>query len=180
MSKQESKIQLPITADMNIQRVIEQYPAVSDVLIDYGLHCVGCAISQYESIERGARAHGMDDQTFESMMKEINLVVSGHPDYFLNEQGITLSPRAVEMVKVLMKQEQGRVKGLQVKAQPAEQGLKYFLDLASGPQQEEQIIEQDGVMIFVDEYSLRLMKPSIVDFLKTPAMEGFKIIKLTD
>ncbi len=28
--------------------------------MEHGMHCLGCAIAAFESIELGARAHGMD------------------------------------------------------------------------------------------------------------------------
>jgi len=174
----KAEIKPPITAEMNIQQVIEKYPRISEVLVDYGLHCVGCAISQYESIEQGARAHGIDDESMRNLMDEINLVISKKADYPLNQKGVTLSPRAIEMIKSLIKENKERAQGLQIKASKGEDGLQYFLDLTSGPEQEEQTIEQDGVRICIDELSLRLVKPSVIDFLKTPMGEGFKVIKL--
>ena len=32
----------------------------STVFFKFGLHCIGCHISAYESVEDGAKAHGVD------------------------------------------------------------------------------------------------------------------------
>ncbi|MBU2589764.1 MAG: DUF1858 domain-containing protein, partial [Nanoarchaeota archaeon] len=36
-----------------------------------GMHCVGCAIASFESIQQGAEAHGMD---LGKLMKDLNEV----------------------------------------------------------------------------------------------------------
>ncbi|PJA86726.1 MAG: disulfide oxidoreductase, partial [Candidatus Moranbacteria bacterium CG_4_9_14_3_um_filter_42_9] len=43
----------------NLAEVIFKYPKVAEVLLDYGLHCVGCAANSFDTIEMGAKLHGM-------------------------------------------------------------------------------------------------------------------------
>ena len=42
------------------------------IFLKHGLHCVGCAMSRDESIEDGARAHGLSDKEITEMVSEIN------------------------------------------------------------------------------------------------------------
>ena len=51
---------MKITKDMSIQEVVEKYPQVIQVFMMHGLGCVGCAIANFENIEQGASAHGID------------------------------------------------------------------------------------------------------------------------
>ncbi len=63
-----------ITKDMTFGEVIQKYPKTAEVMLKYGLHCIGCAVSNYESIEQGATAHGLDEEDLEKMLKELNKV----------------------------------------------------------------------------------------------------------
>ena len=49
-----------ITAKMKIGEVVNKYPETMEVFFKHELHCVGCAVAQFESIEQGAKAHGID------------------------------------------------------------------------------------------------------------------------
>jgi len=51
---------LKITKDMSIQEVVEKFPQTIQVFMMDGLGCVGCAIANFENIEQGAAAHGID------------------------------------------------------------------------------------------------------------------------
>jgi len=56
MEKQNKKI----TKDMNFIEVLETKPEAGEILFRNGMHCVGCAMSMYETLEQGAMAHGLD------------------------------------------------------------------------------------------------------------------------
>ncbi len=68
MSEQQEKI----SKDMTFGELLKQFPKAGPVLMGYGLHCIGCHIGVSETIEEGARAHGLDDDKIDSMMKELN------------------------------------------------------------------------------------------------------------
>lgn len=62
-----------ITKEMNIQEVVNKYPQTTQVFLNHGLHCLGCFVASYESIEQGASAHGMD---IDCLVSDLNAVVS--------------------------------------------------------------------------------------------------------
>ena len=67
------KKKIKIDPAIPISDLTEQHPEVIDILIyDYGLHCVGCVIAQYETLEEGAAAHGLGSKEFKKLMKAIN------------------------------------------------------------------------------------------------------------
>ena len=39
---------------------VQNYPATAEVFRAFGMGCLGCAAARFETIEQGARAHGMD------------------------------------------------------------------------------------------------------------------------
>ncbi len=63
-----------ITKDMSIQEVIQTHPQSVPVFVRHGLGCLGCAIAQFETIEQGAVAHGIDVST---LIDDLNAAVDG-------------------------------------------------------------------------------------------------------
>ena len=51
-----------ITGKMAIGDVVSKYPQTIEVFFEHGLHCVGCAVAQFENIEQGCQAHGIDSK----------------------------------------------------------------------------------------------------------------------
>jgi hybrid cluster-associated redox disulfide protein len=58
-----------VTKEMSIGEVVMKWPESAGIFMAYGLHCYGCAVARYETIEQGAQAHGIDT---ESLIKAIN------------------------------------------------------------------------------------------------------------
>jgi hybrid cluster-associated redox disulfide protein len=54
---------------MSIGDIVDQYPETVSVFISHGLGCIGCAIAQFETLEEGAMAHGID---VEALIKDLN------------------------------------------------------------------------------------------------------------
>lgn len=51
-----------VTKDMLIGDIIKLDPQMPVVLMQGGMHCVGCPSSQAESIEEAAMVHGIDPE----------------------------------------------------------------------------------------------------------------------
>lgn len=49
-----------ITRDMTIGEILRQAPEVAPILLEAGMHCLGCPSAQSESLEEAAMVHGMD------------------------------------------------------------------------------------------------------------------------
>ena len=65
-----------ITKNMLIEDVISKYPEAAHIFSVYGLHCAGCHASGSETIEQGAKAHGMDDEYISMIIKDANKMIS--------------------------------------------------------------------------------------------------------
>ncbi|HOO96970.1 MAG TPA: DUF1858 domain-containing protein [Caldisericia bacterium] len=66
-----------ITADMTLGDVIKKWPVSAEIFFKFGLHCIGCHISAYESIEDGAKAHGIDPV---ELVKALNEAINKSPE----------------------------------------------------------------------------------------------------
>lgn len=62
-----------ITKNMAIGEVVMKYPAAIAVFMNHGLHCIGCGVAQFETIEQGASAHGID---VKKLMADLNKAAS--------------------------------------------------------------------------------------------------------
>lgn len=61
-----------ITKDMSIGEAVSKHRETIPVFMNNGLHCIGCSIAAYETIEQGALAHGIN---VDKLMKELNAAV---------------------------------------------------------------------------------------------------------
>jgi len=64
-------IKMEITKEMTIGQILQVKPGVAPILLQMGMHCLGCPASQGESLEEAAMVHGMD---IEELMKQIATV----------------------------------------------------------------------------------------------------------
>lgn len=62
-----------ITKDMTIREVLQKDPRTADVLMKYGMHCLGCPSATGESVGQAAMVHGID---VEKLMEDLNKVIS--------------------------------------------------------------------------------------------------------
>lgn len=57
------------TKDMTIQKVIELDEGTAEILMNSGMHCLGCAMAHGETIEQACAVHGINVDT---LMEQIN------------------------------------------------------------------------------------------------------------
>lgn len=60
-----------ITKEMTMGEIIQACPDVVPVLLEAGMHCIGCPAHQFESLEEAAAVHGID---IEELMKKIEAI----------------------------------------------------------------------------------------------------------
>lgn len=71
ISKTEQKMhkQKEITKDMTFAEVVALSRSAAEFLAAEGLFCGGCPMAQFETIEMGARVHGLDP---DELIKQLN------------------------------------------------------------------------------------------------------------
>ena len=58
-----------IEKDIKIGDLLEQYPEKMNVLLEAGMHCIGCPASLAETLEEACEVHGID---VEELLTELN------------------------------------------------------------------------------------------------------------
>lgn len=68
-----------ITKDMSIGEIFKKFPdkneALANAMMASGMHCLGCAAANFETIEMGCKAHGMGDKDIANLMSKLNKIV---------------------------------------------------------------------------------------------------------
>jgi len=62
---------MELTKEMTIGEILRLKPQVAPVLLEIGMHCLGCPSAQAESLEEAAMVHGID---IEELMKKVQAV----------------------------------------------------------------------------------------------------------
>lgn len=70
--KTMAKTKEKITGEMSIGEVVSKHPKAAEVMMKHGMHCIGCHVALWESIDQGCQAHGMDKKTIKKMIDEMN------------------------------------------------------------------------------------------------------------
>jgi len=62
----------PIHKSMIIAEIVDSHPDVIPLLMESGMHCIGCGASMFETLEEGFIGHGMDDAEIDRIITDIN------------------------------------------------------------------------------------------------------------
>ncbi|MEA3513898.1 MAG: DUF1858 domain-containing protein [Nanoarchaeota archaeon] len=68
----EAKKDRLITEDMTIGNIVSDYPSAAAVMMEYGLHCIGCHVAEWETLEQGCKAHGISKEEMDKMLDDLN------------------------------------------------------------------------------------------------------------
>ena len=60
-----------VSKDMTIGEILRANPEVAPVLLDAGMHCLGCPASQGETLEEAAMVHGIDVDELMKVIEEL-------------------------------------------------------------------------------------------------------------
>lgn len=61
-----------VTKEMTIGEILRVKPEVAPVLMEMGMHCLGCPSAQGESLEEAAMVHGMDIDALMAKIEALN------------------------------------------------------------------------------------------------------------
>ncbi len=173
-----------IKPSMMIGELVQQYPQAAEIMLSYGLHCIGCHVNPYESIEGGALGHGMSDEEFENLIGELNdMATKAVGEDMKQHEGndglpnsIILTPTAITKIRELLAKDNKQGYHLRVQVVPGGcSGFKYGLSFDNQKYPDDVIFEQEGFNVLIDPESMGFMKGSSIDYLDSLSGSGFKI-----
>jgi hybrid cluster-associated redox disulfide protein len=66
---------MKINKEMTFAEVLNVSPDSAKIMFEYGLHCIGCHLSPYETVDQGGKAHGLTDEQITEMVEKINKII---------------------------------------------------------------------------------------------------------
>lgn len=185
----EKKKEKTITKDMAISEILEKVPESAEIMQSYGLHCIGCHINAFESLEQGALGHGLDEEVIENMVKEINEVAAKNEKSMEKREGIRTAEKneekaeaSIELTDIAAKKII-EIRDQQNKGDCALRigivaggcaGYSYTMDFEKTPDPDDYVMEIKGVKIFIDKKSADLLKGTIIDYVESLQGAGFR------
>jgi hybrid cluster-associated redox disulfide protein len=170
MKKQLKPISLGITKEMTMGEIIEKIPEAADVMLSYGLHCIGCFINSYETLEEGALGHGLTPGDIDHMVREINaLAQQDHAPQVVHD-GITVTDRAITQIKTLQKKEEKQGWPLQLEYLDLPSGEKeFFMEFIPQPLpfHHKIVLDQDVILLIAKE-NMADLQGLTIDYAEGP------------
>ncbi len=102
-----------IDVEMNVLDIIGLHPKAGDILAAYGLHCFQCAFNTMDSLESGAKSHGLTDIDVENMVIDLQELIDSLPP---KPDKLSLTEAAAKALQQIGKQEKRKVVCLRVTA----------------------------------------------------------------
>ena len=174
-----------LTKDTIISEIIEKNPTKSklltELLLDFGIHCVGCGASTFETLGQGVLGHGYTEEQLDKLIIDLNKVLEsedqGNSLKVIPEQDfkLTLTEQAIKKVREAIKQRNTENATLRVSVVAGGCSCYlYDLQFTDAPSKEDLNFKQDGVNIAVDKGSIDSLNGMEIDYLDTLNESGFK------
>jgi len=169
-----------ITKDMIISEILASHPdkamLLSEIMMDFGIHCVGCGAAGFETLEEGVLGHGFTKQELEKLVTHLNKAVGKKETKKSTENvNISLTKSAVKKLKEIMKNEKKENNMLRVSVLMGGcSGYTYDLEIVPYAPKSDIKKEQDGIKISINSESAEFLDNAEIDFVDTLNESGFK------
>ena len=189
MQKQQTKQQLSsgkITKETIIADILEMHPdkamLLSEIMMEFGIHCVGCGANAFETLEQGVLGHGYSEKDLNRLLTDLNKAVntktkSKKQKNNLSEFSLTLTPKAISKLKQIMADEKKHDGYLRATVLAGGcSGYTYDLELVDKDniRKSDIKIDQDGIKVIVDQESTEFLNGISIDFIDSLKESGFK------
>lgn len=172
-----------ITEDTLIGAIVEEHPEVIETLLSYGVHCIGCHVSPYESLGDGFRGHGLSDEEIKEAITALNGVImkntttaeaSPLPKDDSLSANLSLTDFAAIKIKEICSQKNKSALRVAIRAGGCS-GYEYSFSLDDEPQANDVVLKWNDARVLVDQFSLQKMNGAIIDYHDGLTDAGFKI-----
>jgi len=171
-----------ITKEMPIAEILDSFPdkamLISEILLDFGIHCVGCGASSFETLEEGVLGHGYSEEELDKLVSDLNEAISKETKVIeIKDFSLTLTQNAIKKLKEIMKSEGKESSYLRASVLSGGcSGYTYDLELVDNKAKGDIQIDQDGVSILVSNESAEYLSGTKIDFIDTLNESGFKFL----
>lgn len=169
-----------VTKDMIIADVLKKHPDVAAIMLEHGLHCVGCHANVFDTIEGGCAVHGLGEESVTKLVDEINAFISeSAPAPAPKQDGpanMSVTDSAAKKISELMSKDKLDGHGLRISVMPGGcSGFVYQMNFEPKAEASDVVLEEKGIKLFVDKDSLDLLRGAEIDYVETLNDSGFKV-----
>ena len=173
-----TQLQSRITEDILIGELVEKYPEAVETLLSYGVHCIGCHVSPYESLGDGFRGHGLGEAEIQEALQKLNEVIV--PNITTAETPaaeITVSFTSLAAQKIQEACSRQNKKALRIAVEKGGcSGYGYLFTLLDAPKEGDLVFgREQGVTVFIDKNSIPRMNGAVIDYHDALTGAGFKV-----
>ncbi|MFA5792661.1 MAG: iron-sulfur cluster assembly accessory protein [Candidatus Gracilibacteria bacterium] len=164
-----------IDKDTLIGEILSLIPESAEVMMDYGLHCLDCSVNAFEPIGLGALSHGISEDDVARLIQKINDIFIAKQAHIKKDQ-INITESAIKEILRSAKEDKEEGHGLKVIAKNnGGKEPKYGMEFKVKPSRGDQILQVNGITLFVDKESFKNLQGAEIDFIDSPYGSGFKI-----
>lgn len=169
-----------IHREMMLGDIVEEFPEIVETLLDFGVHCVGCNVSPYESLEDGFSAHGLSEEEINAAVEKLNKVLAEKREHepLKNENQalmLNLTPLAIAKIKEFCKNNNKNALRIKVKVGGCS-GNEYVFDLADQKEEDDVVIQEKEAAIYIDRKSIEKINNATIDYKEALTGAGFKVV----
>lgn len=168
-------MQQKVTKDMTIAAVVQKYPATVEVFAKYGVHCVGCNVSYTETVEQGIAGHAGKIDKIDQIIMELN--EAAERSEAVNEGPVGMTEKAAKKLRQFMSENRMENHGLRIDVVPGGcSGYQYAFELEEEPTESDEVVEAQGIRLFIDRDVVQMLYGSKIDYIDTFQGAGFKVV----
>ncbi len=180
----EQQIQ-KITKDMVISEILvqnsEKAPILAEIMMDFGIHCIGCGAAAFETLEQGVLGHGYSQEELDQLVQALNKEVASEENKKENKKTeitefkLNLTENAIHKAKEAIKKAGKENSVLRVSVIGGGcSGFMYDLEITSNHNPSDLHFKQGDLDVSVDKNSLDFLNGTEIDFVDTLNESGFK------
>ena len=170
-----------IHKDMIIGEVIEKFPEkaleISEVMSEFGIHCIGCMASGFETLKEGVLGHGFSEEELNLLIEKLNEIANENKKSNLTVSNFSfnLTKSAVKKIDELIKTNNSDENILRVSVLAGGcSGFVYNLELVKKESENDFTFTKNELKIAVDSESMEFLNNAEIDYMDSLNESGFK------
>ena len=171
-----------ITKNTLIAEILAENPEkaqlLSEIMLDFGIHCVGCGAAAFETLEQGVLGHGFSEEDLNNLIKEINKLLEknlkSEPKNIKNFS-LNFTKTAIGKIKQILKHEKKENAILRISVLSGGcSGSVYNLEIINKLIKSDLNFKKSGINVAVDKKGIEKLDGIEIDFVDNLNESGFK------
>lgn len=172
-----------IHKDMLVGDIVALLPSSSEIITNYGLHCIGCHYNAFETLEQGLLGHGYSEEDLKNLVRDLNehaektFKSSKAPPKTADRMKIMLTKKALQKVNEIQKSEGKEGQTLRVEVTSVQGAFKYSMNFIAPSELStfEKVFHFDDLQVCVNKYDYKKLNNLEIDYVEKDDRSGFKM-----